>query len=96
MEKTGRWLHTDGAETTVKPANDQQFTLPELQSMVGGAIELIPVARTGKRMEYLVVNEDGRRLQLPLNVKATEVMVSIGRREAIVGNAVIVPLELIS
>jgi hypothetical protein len=51
----------------VTPANGKIFTLAELTAVVGGYIEALP-APDG-RMCYL--NEDGKRLQLPVNVRAT-------------------------
>jgi hypothetical protein len=49
------------------PANGRAFTLAELQAIVGGYIEAIGVP--DGRLMFL--NEDGKRLQLPINNEAT-------------------------
>lgn len=52
---------------TVKPANGRGFTLVELQGYVGGMIEVssFPDGR------FMVSNEEGKLLLLPVNVEAT-------------------------
>lgn len=49
------------------------FTLAELQEYVGGYIELIPIGEN-----YLVVNEEGRLLDLPVNENATRIVAQLG------------------
>ena len=49
------------------------FTLAELQEYVGGYIELITI---GDR--YLVVNEEGRLMDLPFNEKASLLAAQFG------------------
>lgn len=52
----------------VKPANGtNSFSLEELQSFVGGVIELVHSTSIP-----LIVNEEGLLLELPINEKATE------------------------
>jgi hypothetical protein len=51
----------------VNPENGKKFTLQELQTFVGGYIELVPGARP---LAYC--NEDGRRKQLPFNALASQ------------------------
>jgi hypothetical protein len=63
-------LTPDGRAREVAPANGRTFTLPELQAVVGGFIELHPLA-DGR---WVVLNEDGKRLQLPVNDAATALL----------------------
>lgn len=72
----------DDVAEEVYPATGAYWTLPELQKLVGGYIETVT---TGVRDWLLVVNEDGLRLELPLNNLASALA---GVR--IVGNAVLV------
>jgi|688.fasta_scaffold00022_97 hypothetical protein len=60
--------------------------LTELQECVGGYIECIYL-NDGKVM---VVNEEGKILGLPENNKATSVLLTQGRYDFIVGNALII------
>lgn len=58
-----------GTVEEVKPANGTNcFTLEELQGFVGGYIELVPF-----KPFPLIVNEEGRLLELPINETATEI-----------------------
>jgi len=72
----------------VFPANGKQFTLPELQGYVGGYIELVP------RMDHLnppmdmLVNEDGRRMELSYNGAASTLA-----QQVIVGDALLLKRE---
>ena len=71
----------------VFPANGRKFTLAELQSLVGGYIEIVRIGRG----EVLVLNEDGLRLELPTNERATEIADRAGVLmfvTGIMGNAV--------
>jgi hypothetical protein len=61
-------LQPDGATSTITPANGRTFALDELQQLVGGYIEFVPVNEQG----WLVVNEDGKLKNLPENPKATQ------------------------
>jgi hypothetical protein len=61
-----------GEPREIAPANGREFTLPELQGIVGGYIEGLrtPDGR------WVFVNEDGKRLDLPYNQGATLLMIS--------------------
>lgn len=73
----------------VEPANKKEYTLEELQRIVGGYIEIIDL---GER--YLVVNEDGKILRLQYNVIATNwYLVSRGGSDYIVGDALLCAKE---
>lgn len=77
-------LKSDGTIMEVEPKNGHDFSLEELQVMVGGIIDLIKF-RTGR---WLVVNDDGRNLGLPLNAFAT-LLYRLNGGDFIVGDAVL-------
>lgn len=80
-------IRTDGWMTTLRPANGRRFTLAELQRLVGGYIEM---ARVRGARRWLVVNEDGRRLMLKRNEKATHLRYhASGIDDPIVGDVVL-------
>jgi Domain of unknown function (DUF3846) len=70
------------------------FTLEELQTVVGGYIEVVAapftILDTSEPM-YLVLNEDGKRDNLPINGFATALYHQAGgaRDDCIVGNVVL-------
>jgi hypothetical protein len=70
---------------TLQPSNGVHWSLAELQTLVGGYIE---VAKTtdGK---YLVLDEEGKLKRKPLNVAATRIY-QYGRRDPVVGDVVLV------
>lgn len=73
-----------------RPANGLSYTLKELQGLVGGYIEEI----RGPNTSRLIVNEDGKRLNLPYNVRATTLARDpgwrIGSDDFIVGDALLI------
>jgi hypothetical protein len=60
-------INVNGARLEVAPANGAEFTLQELQAIVGGYIEAFYL-RDGTIM---MLNEDGKRLALMFNLIAT-------------------------
>jgi hypothetical protein len=82
-------LRTDGSVEVLAPPNGVHWSLEELQTLVGGCIE---VAHTtdGK---YLVIDDEGKRKRKPLNVAATR-LYRHGRRDVIVGDAVLIDTVL--
>ena len=50
---------------------DTSHQLEELQALVKGYIELVPTTEAGKIM---IVNEEGKLLNHPLNIRATKLM----------------------
>lgn len=60
-------IKSNGETVEVAPANGTDFTLSELQSIVGGYIEILEF-HDGR---YLVLNEEGKLNDLPTNEKAT-------------------------
>jgi Domain of unknown function (DUF3846) len=68
------------------------FSLKELQTAVGGYIEVVRAPYlVDDAPTYLVLNEDGKRLNLPINRFATAMYHAAGgaRDDVIVGNVVL-------
>lgn len=74
-------IKTTGEVWEIEPKNKTDFSLEELQEIVGGYIEIVQL---GNR-KVMVANEDGVYLELPLNRKAS----NIYQRNLIVGDVVI-------
>lgn len=80
-------LKSNGEEQFVTPECGNRFSLEELQKIVGGYIELIYL-----RNYLMIVNEEGKIYNLPINVDATEVArfnQSIMPNDYIVGDVLI-------
>ena len=64
-----KWIKADGNVVDVSPKNAGKcFTLEELKCFVGGWIECIHVSPK----QVMVINEEGKLLNLPYNAVATE------------------------
>ena len=61
-------IYADGRVTTFKPKNGTDFSLEELQNVVGGYIEILDLHNG----QIMVVNEEGKLKGLPVNTIATE------------------------
>ena len=57
----------DGTIENIKPANGKSFTLAELQEMVGGLIQAVPVFED----KFIIVDEEGRLKNYQHNVIAS-------------------------
>jgi hypothetical protein len=81
------FLRTTGESEDLAPANGINWSLEELQKLVGGYIEIVRTL-DGR---FMVINEMGKvvRPMLPLNIQATRMYLH-GRRDPIVGDAVVV------
>jgi len=62
-------IPTSGPVREVAPGTGPTFELIELQQIVGGYIEALRLGAL-----WLFLNEDGKRLNLPLNERATALM----------------------
>ena len=83
-------LKPDGTREDVKGANKGMFTIPQVQALIGGYMEVVPTTIPNK---VLLVNEDGKRDGLPPNALATAVMrPDAYPGDVIVGNALLVEL----
>jgi hypothetical protein len=74
------WLKADGTSEGVEPKNGRWFSLDELHGFVRGDdpadegyIEIVRPHLRGWEHLYLVVNENGKLLGLPVNWKATAI-----------------------
>lgn len=79
----------------ITPANGRAFTLAELQALVGGFIEVVRTRLTDHGEQLLIVlNEDGKVLQLPHNVVATAVFHEAGGHpdDMVVGDVLLATL----
>lgn len=68
----------DGTITDVVPKNGTDFKSSEINTIVGGYIELVTLVRlpnigNGLPRKFLFCNEDGKRLKLPVNKEATRI-----------------------
>lgn len=69
-------ITTDKKVTRVRPKN-KVFTLDELQKQVGGYIELLPLKSVPEfklQDAVMVMNEEGKLLDLPMNQMATDLL----------------------
>jgi hypothetical protein len=79
-------IKTDGTKDALQPKNNKVFTLEELKSVVGGYIEIVQLTED----DLMVINEEGKLLNLPINVIATRVYrASRNTEDFIVGNVLI-------
>lgn len=79
---------TDGRETEVMPANGTDFTLAELQELVGGYVEIHGLPDG----QIMCMNEDANSLGLPVNAAATVTAYNLASGPGgIRGNVVICP-----
>ena len=62
-------IKTNGTRQSVQPANGTDFTLKEMQAIVGGDIELVFLNET----EIMVVNEEGKINDLAYNSATTRI-----------------------
>lgn len=63
-------LYADFGLEEVEPKNGTDFSLEEMQSIVGGYIEIVDLNDS----QCLVVNEEGKCEHLPYNAIATNVL----------------------
>jgi hypothetical protein len=80
-----------GTQETVAPKNKKLFSLKELQAFVGGYIEIVFLTDS----QIMVVNEEGKLDELPINVRATEIVRARGIEDTIVGDALVCPSKLV-
>ena len=83
-----KWIKADGNVVEVSQKNAGEcFTLEELKGFVGGWIECITVSPK----QVMVINEEGKLLNLPYNAVATETfrMATPPNDDFIVGDALL-------
>lgn len=83
-------LRADGSREEL----EGPLTLAQLQALVEGDIEILRLGREA-RGEVLIVNENGRNIDLPLNEAATLLFRGIPprHRDVIVGTAVLARIK---
>lgn len=64
-------IRATGEIIQARPNNRKDFKLEELQSIVGGYIEIVYL--NDEQQHLMVVNEDGKGMNLPVNMKATHI-----------------------
>lgn len=92
MPLTATVIHPDGSTAAISLATDEDARLSQLQELVGGPIEGVPLA-DGR---YMLVNEDGKKGSHLRNQLATDLAhshESIMASDYIAGEAVILPKE---
>jgi hypothetical protein len=67
-------LKAAGGVEEIRPVTGRTFVLDELQALVGGFIEVVRTVGG----QWLVLNEDGKRLKLPPNERATGILLVSG------------------
>ena len=77
-------IKSNGEEENVLPNNKRDFQLDELQKYVGGLIEIVKT-KDGRTM---VINEEGKINELPINQKATA-LYQYNEFDFIIGDVVI-------
>jgi hypothetical protein len=80
-------IKADGETSKVLPTSGKFFTLKEMQAFVGGLIEFRYMGD-----EIMVMNEEGKLIDLPINDEATKTLLEsnlISRNDYVVGDVLI-------
>ncbi len=81
---------TDGTNVTVEPEDGVEFKLEQLQTMIGGNIEVLTIEESdGWHDTILVFDEDGKLKELPLNEQASKLAIDVLVEDVIVGPALL-------
>lgn len=90
---TAAIFHADGRVSTPRPRNGATFSLEELQSIVGGYIQIIDVDPD----RVLVMNEAGKLQGLPPNPAATKLarLAGIAPEDFVVGDVLVCPSRMV-
>ena len=70
---TSQIITASGEHRAVSPANGKTWQLEELQTIVGGLIEVIGVSNPEWPYDTMVINEEGKLYELPMNKDATAI-----------------------
>lgn len=86
-------LKVTGEVVNTMPKNGKDFKFEELQKIVGGYIEIVNLDDN----HIMVVNEEGKLMDLPYNQKATYLYQNrfIGCSDYIVGNVLVCETSMI-
>ena len=93
MKEHAKYITHEGSTHEVLPSDGKYFSLKELQTFVGGYIEMLELA--DGRLMFL--NEEGKLKRLPVNPIACELALGSGiaLNDYIVGNVLVTPREYI-
>lgn len=79
-------IKIDGTHQLVEPSNKKYFTLKELQTIVEGYIQIIPL----DNKLSMVANEEGKLINLPYNNEASKIFLHYtGYIDLIMGNVLV-------
>lgn len=82
---------SNGEVIETSPKNEKDFSLKELKEIVGGYIEILDL-----KDAYMVINEEGKLLNLPFNLNATRTYQHFARiGDYIVGDVLVCSKEQI-
>ena len=87
---SARIIKANGVEIPAVPANGTDFQLSELQAIVGGPVEIVPVPNSDS---IIVLHEEGKLEELPINQKAT--FIYANPHDVIVGDVLVCPTEMV-
>lgn len=88
-----RIIKSDGIEIEILPENGKDFSLEEMQKIVGGYVEIIGC---NDQNFVCILNEEGKIQELPLNEKATALVNKIiAPDDFIVGDVLVAELKYI-
>lgn len=80
-------IKSNGEQIEVAPMNGNDFKLEELQTIVGGWVEIVWLPNNE---DIMVINEEGKLYNLPLNKEATKIYQdSFGYTDLIVGDVLL-------
>ncbi len=86
-------IKSDGSIKDAKPMDKKKFTLQELQEAVNGMIKIIDIPFHDC---YLITNEEGALLKLPINHWASQIYEgSYGLANQIVGDVLVCDKEFV-
>lgn len=76
---------TSGEFKELLPTNGRKFNLGELQQQIKGMIQFVPLGG----QKWLIVDEEGKLKDLPVNKEATELVIAAGMNDVIVGDVIL-------
>lgn len=83
-------IKSDNTIVNTQPKNGTDFSLEELQQIVGGYIEIVYLLD-----DYImVINEEGKLMNLPMNAQATHIYQNhTGCYDTIVGDVLVCKID---
>ena len=80
-------INTKRERKVYKPINGKEMSLEEMQKIVGGYIQIVPLSKSNK---ILILDEEGKLKGYPINELATDIWEeNYGETDVIVGNVII-------